>query len=227
MTMQSRIMRVARRVFDASLDFYRRTVGWALDNPKTIMFILLVAVVLNVYLLAIVPKGFFPDVDEGRMHGGIRADQSISFQLMQKKFLQFVNIVRADPAVAIDGRLRRRAATNGNLFVTLKPPAQRGYLTTDDVIDRLRPQAEQCRRRAGCSCNRPAPPACAPAAARAMATINIPSRPTRWTISTPGCPRSPTRCRMCPSCRTSIPTSRTRAWKSISRSTAPRRRGWA
>ena len=83
------------------MDFYRRTLGWALDNPKTVMFILLVAVVLNVYLLVIIPKGFFPTVDEGRMQGGIRADQSISFQLMQKKFIQFVNIIRADPAVAL------------------------------------------------------------------------------------------------------------------------------
>ena len=51
------------------------------------MFILLVAVVLNVYLLIIIPKGFFPQVDEGRIMGGIRADQSISFQSMQKKFV--------------------------------------------------------------------------------------------------------------------------------------------
>ncbi len=48
----------------------------------------------------IVPKGFFPPVDEGRINGNIRGDQSISFQLMQKKFVQFANIIRADPAVA-------------------------------------------------------------------------------------------------------------------------------
>jgi multidrug efflux pump len=135
---ESRILRAARRVFEISLDFYRRTVGWALDNPKTIMFMLLVAVCLNVYLLAIVPKGFFPSVDEGRMQGGIRADQSISFQLMQKKFVQFVNIVRGDPAVAAVGGFTG-GGNSGNLFITLKPPAQRGYMTTDQVIDRLRP----------------------------------------------------------------------------------------
>ena len=137
---ESRILGVSRRIFDQSLDFYRRTVGWALDNPKTIMFILLVAVGLNVYLLAIVPKGFFPSVDEGRMQGGIRADQSISFQLMQKKYMQFVNIIRADPAVADVGGFAGGGATNsGNIFVTLKSPAQRGYVSTQQVIDRLRP----------------------------------------------------------------------------------------
>ncbi|HWC61998.1 MAG TPA: efflux RND transporter permease subunit [Rhizomicrobium sp.] len=136
---ESRLLRGSRIAFEKSLDFYRRTLGWALDNPKTIMFILLVAVVMNVYLLAIVPKGFFPSVDEGRMQGGIRADQSISFQLMQKKFVQFVDIIRADPAVASVGGFTG-GGNNGNIFVTLKPPAQRGYMTTDQVIDRLRPK---------------------------------------------------------------------------------------
>jgi multidrug efflux pump len=136
---ESRLLRAARIAFEKSLDFYRRTVGWALDNPRTIMFILLVAVVMNVYLLAIVPKGFFPSVDEGRMQGGIRADQSISFQLMQKKFVQFVDIIRGDPAVASVGGFTG-GGNNGNIFVTLKPPAQRGYMTTDQVIDRLRPK---------------------------------------------------------------------------------------
>jgi multidrug efflux pump len=135
---ESRLLRGARIAFEKSLDFYRRTVGWALDNPRTIMFILLVAVVMNVYLLAIVPKGFFPTVDEGRMQGGIRADQSISFQLMQKKFVQFVDIIRTDPAVASVGGFTG-GGNSGNIFVTLKPPAERGYMTTDQVIDRLRP----------------------------------------------------------------------------------------
>ena len=135
---ESRILRISRRIFEKSLDFYRRTVGWALDNPKTVMFILLVAVCLNVYLLAIVPKGFFPSVDEGRMQGGIRADQSISFQLMQKKFVQFVNIIRADPAVASVGGFAA-GGNSGNIFVTLKSPAERGYISTQGVIDRLRP----------------------------------------------------------------------------------------
>ena len=57
---QNRLMRWSRRVFEASLDFYRRTLGWSLDNPKTIMFILLVAVVLNVYLLAHRAQGLLP-----------------------------------------------------------------------------------------------------------------------------------------------------------------------
>ena len=137
-------MRICRDVFDRSLDVYRRSLIWSLDNPKTIVFLVMVAVVMNFYLLAIVPKGFFPSVDEGRIRGGIRGDQSISFQSMEKKFLQFVNIIRADPAVQTIGGFAGNGATNtGTIFVTLKSPAERGHVSTDEVIDRLRPKLDR------------------------------------------------------------------------------------
>jgi multidrug efflux pump len=142
------LMRKSRAAFDRSLDFYSKTLSWSLDNPKTIMFILFVTIVMNVFLVTIVPKGFFPQVDEGRIFGNIRGDQSISYQAMQKKFVQFANIISADPAVAqLAGSIggggggRGGAATNtGQLFITLKSPYERGYVSSDDVVDRLRPK---------------------------------------------------------------------------------------
>jgi multidrug efflux pump len=134
------LVRGSRRAFDVAHRFYDRTLNWVLDNPGTLMLILAVTIGLNIYLFAIIPKGFFPVQDEGRMQGGIRADQSISFQAMERKFIQFVNILRADPAVAQVGGYAGGGATNsGNLFVTLKPPRERGGITTNQVIDRLRP----------------------------------------------------------------------------------------
>ena len=91
------VFRASHRTFDASLRFYERTLGWALNNPMTIMAILAITVGLNFYLFAIIPKGFFPIQDEGRMQGGLRADQSISFQSMQKKFMQFVRVLIVIP----------------------------------------------------------------------------------------------------------------------------------
>ena len=73
---QNWLMRWSRRAFEAMQDFYRRTLHWSLDNPKTIMVILLVAIVLNVYLYHHHPKGFFPDTGQGRIQGGIRGDQT-------------------------------------------------------------------------------------------------------------------------------------------------------
>jgi len=140
---QNWLMRWSRRSFEAMQRFYHRTLNWSLGNPKTIMAILFVAVGLNFYLLAIVPKGFFPDTDNGMMFGGIRADQSISFQSMQKKFQQFIDIIKSDPAVATVGGFAGGQATNqGNVFVTLKPLRERG-LTTPEVIERLRPKLLQ------------------------------------------------------------------------------------
>ncbi len=140
---QNWLMRQSRRAMEAMQGFYRRTLRWSLDNPKTIMAILAVAVVMNFYLLAIVPKGFFPDTDSGTIQGGIRGDQSISFQSMQKKFQQFVDIIKSDPAVETVGGFAGGQATNqGNVYVTLKPPRERG-LSTDQVIDRLRPRLEK------------------------------------------------------------------------------------
>ena len=54
---------------------------------------------LNFYLYDVIPKGFFPQQDTGRIIGIIQADQSISFQLMQQKLTQFVSILKKDPAV--------------------------------------------------------------------------------------------------------------------------------
>ena len=137
------LMSWSRRSFEWMLDFYRRTLGWSLANPKTIVVMVFLAIGLNIYLMTIVPKGFFPSTDEGTMQGGLRADQSISFQAMQKKFMQFIEIIKGDPAVATVGGFAGGGATNsGNVFVTLKPPHERG-LTTDQVIDRLRPKLEK------------------------------------------------------------------------------------
>jgi multidrug efflux pump len=137
---ENKLMGWSRRCLEAMQNFYRRTLTWSLDNPKTIMATLLVAVVLNFYLIAIVPKGFFPDTDNGMIQGRIVGDQSISFQSMQKKFQQFIDIIKSDPAVAtVGGFAGGQASNQGNVFVTLKPLRERG-LSTPDVILRMGPK---------------------------------------------------------------------------------------
>ena len=51
------------------------------------------------YLFIHVPKGFFPQQDNGRMMGQILGDQDTSFQAMDRVLRQAVAIVAADPAV--------------------------------------------------------------------------------------------------------------------------------
>ena len=140
---ENAFMRWSRSMLERMTEFYRKTLVWSLDNPRTIMFTVLIAIVLNFYLIGIVPKGFFPDTDNGMIQGGIRGDQSISFQAMQRKFKQFIDIIKSDPAVATVGGFAGGQATNqGNVFATLKPLRERG-LTTEQVIDRMRPKLEK------------------------------------------------------------------------------------
>ncbi len=138
-----RFSRAAERCFDALLGLYDHTLQRALAHPAFVMLILLVTLCCNVYLFLIVPKGFFPLEDTGRLIGGIQADQSISFQLMRQKLAQFVSIVQKDDAVANVVGFTGGGQTNGGfVFVSLKPLAERN-IPADQVINRLRRELSQ------------------------------------------------------------------------------------
>jgi multidrug efflux pump len=133
-----RIYQISERFFDAMLGFYRRTLTTALENPLSIVLIFFVAIGLNIYLYFVIPKGFFPQQDTGRIIGIIQADQSISFQLMQQKLAQFVNIIKKDPAVETVVGFTGGGQTNGGfMFMSLLPLNQR-HISADGVITRLR-----------------------------------------------------------------------------------------
>src|SRR4029450_4022676 len=78
---------------------YEHALDWALSAQWLVLGILALVIGLNVYLFIMIPKGFFPQQDTGQIQGGLRADQSISFQAMQEKLRQLVDIIRRDPAV--------------------------------------------------------------------------------------------------------------------------------
>ena len=136
---ENRFSRFAERSFDRLQARYARSLDWALANRGATLLLLAGAVTLNIFLLINVQKGFFPEQDTGSLQGGLRADQSISFQDMQTKLSQIVRIIKKDPAiqnvVAFTGGSR---AGGGFMFVTLKPKSQREDART--VITRLRPK---------------------------------------------------------------------------------------
>jgi multidrug efflux pump len=133
-----RFYRWSERGFAAMLRGYERSLKWALGHGLVMMLVLLATVCLNVYLYTIIPKGFFPTQDTGRLVGNIQADQSISFQAMRQKLSDFVAIVRTDPAVdnvvAFTGGSQRNS---GNMFVALKPLSERKD-GVERIIARLR-----------------------------------------------------------------------------------------
>ncbi len=138
---EARWQRMLARVFDDIQIAYAHSLDWALRHTRIVMLIFLGAIALNVWLFVIVPKGFFPNQDTGRLFGSLRADQSTSFQAMTKKMAQAVEVIRADPAVdnvsAFTGGGRGGGANNASFFVNLKPLAERG-VPAEKVIGRLR-----------------------------------------------------------------------------------------
>ena len=133
------LYRVSERFYEGMRNGYRSTLGFALGNRPLMMLILLATVGLNFYLYDIIPKGFFPQQDTGRLTGSVQADQSTSFQSMQKKLTQFVSIIKDDPAVdTVVGFTGGGETNSGNVFVSLRPISER-KISADQVIDRLRP----------------------------------------------------------------------------------------
>jgi multidrug efflux pump len=133
------IYRFSEWAFESTLAAYRRSLDWVLHHRPLTLLITIATACLSVYLYILVPKGFFPQQDTGRIGGSVQAAQDISFQAMREKMKQFVNIVMQDPAVntvvAFAGG--NTAYNNGRMFITLKPISER-KISADQVIARMR-----------------------------------------------------------------------------------------
>jgi multidrug efflux pump len=127
---------------------YGHTLTWALRHSLLVLLIFIATIGLNIYLFVVVPKGFFPQQDTGRMVGSLQADQSISFQAMSVKLRQMMDIVRADPAVdtvvgftGVGSGGGYAQINTGNVYVSLKSLS--GRASVEEVIARLRPKLAQ------------------------------------------------------------------------------------
>ena len=139
-----RFLHAVERGFNALRDAYGRTLKDAIRHPLLVMVVLFFVVVLNFYLFAIVPKGFFPQGNSGSLRGFVVADESISFQAMQQKMRTIVDVVHRDPAVEHvvaftggGGGHMSGSANTGMLFGSLKPLSER-KVSDAAVIARVR-----------------------------------------------------------------------------------------
>ena len=136
---QGRVGRWADSVFEGMLGGYRRALDWALGAGPLMIFVLLATIGLFVFLMAAVPKGFFPQQDTGQIAAGLRSDQSSSFSITSQRLRQFVGIVGADPSVDTAVAFAGNNAASGFMFVTLKP-RNRQHGGSAAVVERLRPK---------------------------------------------------------------------------------------
>ena len=135
-----RLYLASERVFEWILHIYTRSLLWVLGHQRTTLLVTLSTIGFTVYLYVIVPKGFFPQQDTGRLTGNIMADQDTSSQAMVGFVKEFSAVVSEDPAVA--GLIAFTGGSSGSsnsarMFVALKPLRERGILA-DAVIARIR-----------------------------------------------------------------------------------------
>ena len=136
-----RLYMASEKFFDWVLSLYRGSLHWVLDHSTLTLVILFITIALNVLLIFKIPKGFFPTEDTGTIQGAVRGPQDASFPSMDNSIRQIGSVVKSDPAVAnVIASTGGGGATNtGNLYVALKPLAER-KVSAAQIIDRLRPK---------------------------------------------------------------------------------------
>ncbi len=118
--------------------YYERSLQWALAHTRLMFAIMLLTIVLTISLFIIVPKGFFPQQDTGRITGSLQADQHISFPALQTMLFRYVNIIKQDPGVAdVVGYVGGASVNSGSMYISLKPLDVR-HVSADVIINRLR-----------------------------------------------------------------------------------------
>ncbi len=135
------LFRASEAIFDWILSLYSGSLRFVLRHQWATLMVTVGTVALTVYLYVIVPKGFFPQQDVGRLTGNIVADQDSSFQATSKLLQQYSQLVSEDPAVSgvvgFTGGSRGGGSNSGRIFVTLKPLSERKE-SADAVVARIR-----------------------------------------------------------------------------------------
>jgi multidrug efflux pump len=147
-----RVYRASEKGFSSLLAGYTRSLKWVLDHPWPVFVILLLTIGLNIYLIVIIPKGFFPQQDTGVLMGQVQGPQDASFPVMDNSVRQLVSVIETDPAVA-HVNAYTGSSNGGFIFIALKPlgtllgtkcAESRNCAvrrtSAPDIINRLRPK---------------------------------------------------------------------------------------
>jgi hydrophobic/amphiphilic exporter-1 (mainly G- bacteria), HAE1 family len=135
----------SERLFERMLHGYERGLDLALRWKLATLLIFFATIALSVHLFMIIPKGFFPQQDNGFLTGVSEASQDISFAEMKRKQEELSTIVQADPAVDSIAMFIGGGGTalnSGRMYITLKPHDQRD-VDAQAIIARLRPKLER------------------------------------------------------------------------------------
>jgi HAE1 family hydrophobic/amphiphilic exporter-1 len=138
-----RLYNATERIFQGMLHVYDRTLTGVLRHQRFTMIISVLLLVLTLYLLGIIPKGFLPSEDTGSIFTFTEAAQGISFEAMVKEQKALSAIVGQNPYVknwmsAVGASGPNVAGNTGRLFIRLIPRNQRPGV--EEIIQQMRPQ---------------------------------------------------------------------------------------
>jgi multidrug efflux pump subunit AcrB len=125
--------------FRLTLDIYAVWLRWSLRHRLFMVFVMGATMAATAWLYMVIPKGFFPQQDNGTIQGTTEAAQDISYTAMVQRVHQVANVVAADPDVdTVYYWVGANPTVNtGRLMIDLKPTGQRKASATE-IINRLR-----------------------------------------------------------------------------------------
>ena len=139
----TRLDRLVEGILASLMRRYSTSLNVVLRHQVLTLLGLAATMALTVYLYIHTPKGFFPPDDSGFVGGVAVASADISYQSMIELEQRAAEILAADPGVegvgsSVGGTAWSGTVNNGRLFITLRPPAERGGEDTATIVDRLR-----------------------------------------------------------------------------------------
>jgi len=144
---ESKFSRKSEEIFNRIVQRYQTSLNWVLDHQPFTLIIFAFTLLLTLFLLFFIPKGFFPIQDTGVIQGISEAAQTLSFNAMTERQQALSRVVLSDPAVenissfiGVDGV--NTTMNSGRMLITLKPLAERDA-TASEVIRRLQPKLAQ------------------------------------------------------------------------------------
>ena len=136
-----RVYKASERAFQGILGLYERTLSWGLKHSAFTLSLLIATIAANIYLFIIVPKGFFPQQDNGTIYGGLQGSQDISFTAMKEATQRFAEIIKGDPGVEnVTAFTGGGGATNGGFIYAGLKPREKRDATATQIVNRLRPK---------------------------------------------------------------------------------------
>ena len=149
LSVKSKTVAIWNRGYDNLTESYRRTLGWAISHRKTVIFGIISIFFISVFLGRFVGSEFFPSSDEGSFSISVEMPAGSSFDETDRVLQQIEAALEKEPTVesiftalgkSEAGEFTLTAGVNLGVVVVQMVDEELREVTTEEVINRLRPQ---------------------------------------------------------------------------------------